>query len=164
MTCEYAEANDGMIMPAVIKTFPAWTFWPSFIIRYTESPVVFYCPANINAERFFVEEKDPLEPMIYDPVAQSHGINYHLAPEAKSIRMSDIKDTSYLIAFGDCLMPYLRATECCWNEDYAPRHENRSNFIFMDGHTEFMNQENLGLYEAFDDWKMDRNRWKAKLK
>ena len=26
MTCEYADANDGMIMPSVIKTFPAWTF------------------------------------------------------------------------------------------------------------------------------------------
>lgn len=164
MARTYADANDGMIAPIVRRTSPKWTFWYSYIIRYTDNPAFFYCPANGKAAKFFTEERDPLEPISFDEVSQSYGMNYHLCPEKDGLRMDNVANPSYVIYFGDSMMPYLRATEHCWKDDYAPRHEGKSNFIFMDGHVEQMNHENLGLCQSFGDWKKDIDRWKPKLK
>lgn len=164
MASMYSERNDGALMPLVERTQPRWTFWYSYIIRYTDDPSFFYCPANKKTGEFFEKVRDPLEPVNFDEVAQSYGLNYHLYPKDSWMKTADVANPAYVIYFGDSNTNYLRATPHCWLEDYAPRHEDKSNFVFMDGHMEKIGRDALGVTQQFGDWKKDLDRWKAKLK
>ncbi len=163
----YQNDHDGAIQPVIVRTRPRWTYWYAFILKYVDNPRIFYCPAHPRAERLTEDHSNDLIPAVFDSGSLSYGMNFALSsnddpnerPRPANIKM--IADPSYTIYFGDCKMPNptLRPTKWCWNQDYAPIHENASNFVFIDGHVETMNKDNLGLIHAFDGWTRDEKRW-----
>lgn len=166
---KYQDDHDGAFQPVIMRTKPRWTYWYSFILPYVDDPVIFYCPAHSRAEKIL--EVDPgvsdLVPPIFDPGSMTYGMNYALSSSGEDqadTRPGNIKalaDLSYTIYFGDCKMPTpsLRPTKWCWKDDYAPVHAGKAQYVFLDGHVEAMNHENLGLMHAFDNWKQDSKRW-----
>ena len=166
----YQEEHGGLFQPVIVRSKPRWTYWYSFVLPYIDDPVVFYCPAHSRAEKML--EKDPgqsdLLPSLFDPHSLTYGMNYALSSSGDEKKASppgnirNIADPAYTIYFGDCKMPNpsLRPTKWCWKDDYAPVHEDKANFVFIDGHVEAMNEDNLGLMHAFDEWKKDEKRWR----
>lgn len=163
----YQNDHDGAFQPVILRTKPRWTFWYSFIVKYGDNPGVFYCPANPKAEKILAvdEGENDLLPTVLDPVSISYGMNFCLStsddPKA-SPRPGNVKqlaDPASTIYFGDCKTMSLRPTQWCWKDDYAPVHEGSSNFVYVDGHVETLNQSNLGLLQAFDGWKKDTKPW-----
>ncbi len=164
----YQNDHDGAFQPVIVRTKPSWTFWYSFLARYGKNPGVFYCPANPKAEKTLnVDEgESDLLPVVLDPAAVSYGMNFSLSssgdPKAtpQPGNVKELADPATMIYFGDSNTLQLRPTKWCWNEDYAPRHEEFSNFVYVDGHTEALNKSNLGVLHEFDGWKKDTRPWK----
>ena len=160
---KYQAANNGNIVPVVDKTKRPWKWWCNYLTPYATNPHIFYCPANPKAAQFFVEEEDPLEPKTFGMTALSYGMNWALGEKTKKkttiVNIKQIADPSYVVYFGDSNLPQLRGTKWCWKTDYAPRHFNKSNFVFMDGSVKLMNHENLGLCQNWKQWEKDRKRW-----
>ncbi len=165
----YQNDHDGAFQPVIVRTKPRWTYWHSFIITYVEDPKIFYCPAHPRAQKALEPDlgAEDLLPPIFDPGSLTYGMNYALSSSGDDhensppANINAIADPGYTIYFGDCKMPTpsLRPTKWCWKDDYAPVHNDKANFVFIDGHVEIMNQENLGLIHAFDGWKKDVKRW-----
>ncbi|MFA6930648.1 MAG: hypothetical protein WCT05_09990 [Lentisphaeria bacterium] len=165
----YQADHDGAFQPVIVRSKPQWTYWYRFVLPYVSDPVIFYCPAHSRAKKIL--ERDPgvadLVPPVFDPGSATYGMNYALSSSGdvkanpRPTNINAIADLAYTIYFGDCKMPNpsLRPTKWCWHEDYAPVHNEKSNFVFLDGHVEQMNHENLGLMHAFDGWKKDPKRW-----
>ena len=169
---KYQDEHNGAFQPVIVRSSPRWTYWYQFLLPYINDPIIFYCPSHPNAQAIL--DIDPgcsdLVPTVFDQRSVSYGMNYALSSSGPAkpgatpftYNINAIADLSYTIYFGDCkIAPHsLRPTKWCWNEDYCPIHYGKAQFIFLDGHTELMNHENLGLVNSFDLWKQDVKRWK----
>lgn len=160
---QYQSDHNGNIVTVVNKTKHPWGRWYSILLPYTDNPTIFYCPANPKAENLLLTNNDPLKPNTFGKKAQSYGMNASLGRITKKkviiINIKDVKNPGYLVYFGDSKDPSLRGTKWCWEQDYAPRHSNKSNFVFMDGSVKLMDHKNLGLCQKWKNRKKDRNRW-----
>lgn len=163
----YQNDHDGEFQPVILQTKPSWTFWYSFIAKYGDDPGVFYCPANPKAENLLQVDggESDLLPTVLDQASISYGMNFCLSTSGDSkstVRPGNVKqlaDPASTIYFGDSKTLTLRPTKWCWKEDYAPLHEGSSNFVYVDGHVETLNESNLGTLHAFDEWKKDTTPW-----
>ena len=166
----YEADHDGVIPPVVLPVKKHAVFWPNRLVRYLSTRVeVFYCPEDEKKGAKMLDVPDLL-PIAFSPKAMSYGMNYFIGDVGKArpkqktgdYRVSKIKNPSYVVYFGDAKHLRLRPTKACWQEDYAPRHKDGSNFAFVDGHVEWMDHHTLGLLGPQDDgknWKIDRKRW-----
>lgn len=163
----YQNDYDGAFQPVIVRTKPRWTYWYSLIAKYGRNPAVFYCPANPKAEKILAvdEGESDLLPAVLDAASVSYGMNFCLStsgdPKSSSRpgNVKELADPASTIYFGDSGTPSLRPTKWCWKDDYAPVHEGSSNFVYVDGHVETLNQSNLGVLHAFDGWKKDAKSW-----
>jgi len=163
----YQNDYDGAFQPVILQTKPSWTFWYSFIVKYGDDPGVFYCPANPKAEKILQIDggESDLLPTVLDQASISYGMNFCLSTSggSESAKADNVKllvNPATTIYFGDSKTLTLRPTKWCWKEDYAPIHEGASNFVYVDGHVETLNETNLGTLQAFDEWKRDTTPWK----
>lgn len=164
----YANDHDNAIVPVAYEIRPRWTFWHDHIRKYLKEPRVLYCPANPRAEKQFADDDDDLVASAIDQMSISYGMNYALGATVKAgsqptrdYRFSNVKNPEHVVCIGDAKSqnPRLRGTKYCWKEDYAPIHEEKTQIVFVDGHVEAMDKENLGMMDAFDGWKQDKSRW-----
>ncbi|MCI6287795.1 MAG: hypothetical protein MR727_03550 [Lentisphaeria bacterium] len=164
----YANDHDNAIVPVAYEIRPRWTFWHDYIRKYLKEPRVLYCPANPRAEKQFADDDDDLVASAIDQMSISYGMNYALGATVKAgsqpsrdYRFANVKNPEHVVCIGDAksLNPRLRGTKYCWKEDYAPIHEEKTLLVFVDGHVEAMDKENLGMMDAFDGWKQDTSRW-----
>jgi prepilin-type processing-associated H-X9-DG protein len=165
LAVKYQNDHNGNTVTVVDKTKRRWRWWYNDLLPYTDNPYVFYCPANQKAELIFREgEKDPLRPKTFGAEAVGYGMNGTLSSISKNrtikVNIKDVKNPAYVVYFGDSKTPSLRGTKWCWKSDYAPRHENKSNFVFMDGSVKLMDHKTLGLCQKWKNWEKDRKRWK----
>ena len=167
LAAAYQNDHDGTFQPVILQTKPRWTFWYSFVAKYGSNPSVFYCPANPKAEKILMVDdgESDLLPAVLDQVSISYGMNFCLSTSggSESAKADNVKllvNPATTIYFGDSKTLTLRPTKWCWKEDYAPIHEGASNFVYVDGHVETLNETNLGTLQAFDEWKRDTTPWK----
>ncbi len=169
---QYENDHDGVIPPVVLPVKSNAVFWPNRLLRYIGSDTqIFYCPQDEKKGAKMLDVPDLL-PIAYSLKSVSYGMNYFLGDVGKSrkkmktgdYRISKISDPAYVIYFGDSKFVRLRPTKVCWKDDYAPRHNNGSNFVFVDGHVEWMNHDTLGLLGPQENkrWKIDKKRWMLK--
>ena len=164
----YANDHGNAIVPVAYEIRPRWTFWHEHIREYLKDPRVLYCPANPRAEKQFADDDDDLVASAIDQMSISYGMNYALGATVKAgsrpsrdYRFANVKNPEHVVCIGDAKSqnPKLRGTKYCWKEDYAPIHEGKTLIVFVDGHVEAMDKENLGMMDAFDGWKQDKSRW-----
>ena len=172
---QYENDHDGVIPPVVQSVKHHALFWPNRLLRYIGSNTqIFYCPQDEKKGAKMLDVPDLL-PIAYSLKSVSYGMNYFLGDVGKArpnmktgeYRIDKITDPAYVIYFGDAKFVRLRPTKVCWKEDYAPRHNNGSNFVFVDGHVEWMDHNTLGLLgvqSGEPEWKIDRKRWNPWLK
>ncbi|MCF6177670.1 MAG: hypothetical protein L3J71_18090 [Victivallaceae bacterium] len=164
MAVKYQDDHNGDFVPLVDKTTKPWTFWFKYLLKYGEDPMVFYCPANPKAEKFFTEEDNPLEPKNFYSKAQSYGMNYRLSKhynkKTTKLNIANVANPGKVLFFGDAKDYFLRGTKYCWKKDWAPRHEGEANFVFVDGSIKKMGKNTLGLVHKWDGWKKDTKFWK----
>ena len=166
----YENDHNGIIPPVLLPVNGRAVFWTERIIPYLGSRMeLFYCPQDEKRGAKMLDVPDLL-PIAYSTNSVSYGMNYYIGDVGRSRKnqktadyhVSKIKAPSYLIYFGDSASLRLRPTSYCWHLDYAPRHDNKSLFVFADGHVEKMDHNTLGLlgeYPRDKRWKTDRKRW-----
>ncbi len=160
MAAKYQNDNNGALVPYVDKSNKGrWKFWYMFILKYGDDPTVFYCPANPKAAMFYTEESDPLEPKSFSETAQSYGMNYFLGNNKHELNIDNIAKPADIIYFADSNTPNLRGTKWCWKTDWAPRHQKKANFVFMDGSVKLLGPDSLGICQKWENWKQDRTNW-----
>ena len=164
LALKYQNDHNGNIVTVVDKTKRRWRWWYKDLLPYAKNPYIFYCPATKKAEYIFKKEgDDPLIPKTFSYQLLSYGINCSLGRIEKkrktTVNIKDVKNPEHVIYFGDSQRPYLRGTKWCWKLDYAPRHNNRSNFVLMDGSVKLMDYNTLGLCQKWKEWKKDKARW-----
>lgn len=166
---QYENDHDGVIPPVVQSVKKHSMFWPNRLLPYIGSNTqIFYCPQDEKKGAKMLDVPDLL-PIAYSLKSVSYGMNYFLGDVGKArkkmttgdYRISKISNPAYVIYFGDSKFVRLRPTSVCWKDDYAPRHNNGSNFVFVDGHVEWLNHDTLGLLGPQEDkrWKIDKKRW-----
>ncbi len=164
MAVSYQGDHNGDFVPLVDKTTKPWTFWFKYLLKYGDDPTVFYCPANPKATKFFIEEENPLEPKAFAASAQSYGMNYRLGrsynKKTTKLNIANVANPAKLLFFGDSKDYFLRGTKWCWKDDWAPRHENKANFVFIDGSIKKLGKQTLGLEHAWEGWKVDKKSWR----
>lgn len=84
-------------------------------------------------------ERSPLLPVSWDRRNIGYGMNYQFSSafaKIESYSLDRILHPEKLILVADANHALLRPTRTVWENDCAPRHEGRSNFLFADGHVE----------------------------
>lgn len=156
LASHYADTHDGYLPIVADRIKPRWIFWYRKLLVYAEDGALFYCPSSPKAATYFEKTPDPLLPIVFSEPMVSYGMNYVLN---KNYRLDSAASPAYTILLGDSRSPSLRPTRQCWEDDYAPHHLDGSQFLFFDGHADRLDRQTLGLMDAFNDWKKDRNRW-----
>ena len=163
----YEQDHKGSFPPVIGRMQGRrWHYWPEYIREYTDDVLAFSCPEDTKGGREQLERKDDLLPPGFALRYVSFGMNFLLGgnissnPKGRSpFNVHRVRTPSYVIFLGDSKTMELRPTSC-WYQDYSPCHENGANFLFVDGHVEWMNKTSLGLgWQARDGWKTDRKRW-----
>jgi prepilin-type processing-associated H-X9-DG protein len=164
MALIYQNTYNGNIVPGVIKG-KLWKWWPVFLIENTKTSKAswFYCPAHPKGQQELKKLENPLIEFNRRPKIVNYGLNFKLSAEYNKkttrLNISNIADPAYTVYFGDANFLYLWPTKSCWEKNYAPRHFDKSNFVFMDGHVKSMGKQTLGTYNNVKGWKLDRKRW-----
>ena len=166
---QYENDHDGIIPPVVLPVKSHAVFWPDRLMPYIGNRTeILYCPQDEKKGAKMLDVPDLL-PIAFSLKSVSYGMNYFLGDVGKSrkkmktadYRISKVSNPGYVIYFGDSKFVRLRPTSVCWKDDYAPRHNDGSNFVFVDGHVEWLNHDTLGLLgpQADKRWKIDKKRW-----
>ena len=165
---QYENDNDGITPPVVQSVKKHSMFWPNRLMRYIGNRTeILYCPQDEKKGAKLLDGPDLL-PIAFSLKSVSYGMNYFLGDvgnarkkmKTADYKISKVSDPGYVIYFGDSKFVRLRPTQACWNDDYAPRHNNGSNFVFVDGHVEWHDHKTLGLVGSPDGkWKIDQKRW-----
>jgi len=163
---QYEEDNCGSFPPVNACGKTRQVYWPDFLRPYVRDVRNFACPADTLGGAEQLQSEDDLLPSPYHLRYVSFGMNYWLGPNVTHnpkhrypYNVRRVKNPNYVIYLGDSSTLELRPTSC-WSQDYAPVHDGTANFLFVDGHVEPMNRNNLGLYsQAKDGWKIDQKRW-----
>ena len=163
----YAQAS-GDSFPPVIARGPdrRWHYWPEYLRDHVTDVRFFSCPEDPKGGREQLERQDDLLPPGFALRYVSYGMNFLLGVNISSnpkgrreYLVHQVREPGYVIFLGDSKTMELRPTSC-WNQDYAPVHDNGSNFLMADGHVEWLNRKTLGLgWQARNGWKLDRKRW-----
>lgn len=138
------EHDYGCLPPVIIRSKPLWTFYDQALRSYVKDPLAFSCPAD-SRNRYLYEAQSPLFSQRTQMV-HSYGMNRHL--DKSGLRYADIRTPDRLVMLADALIPYI-IPPAYWEKYEAPRHEGRSNYIFMDGHVQYWNRN-----EFKGEWKL----------
>lgn len=167
---KYENDHNGTIVPVLLPVKKRAVFWSERLLPYLKTRMEpLYCPQDAKRGAAMLQTPDLL-PMGYSARAVSYGMNYYIGDVGHSRKrlktadynVSKITDPARLVFFGDAKSQRLRPTMQCWLLDYSPRHQERSYFVFADGHTELMDHNTLGLLDKIPKdsrWKIDRQRW-----
>lgn len=162
---QYETDHDGYFPPVIAsEAGRRWKYWPEFIAHHMKDYRYFSCPAN--RQRGLGEgvlKEDDLIPFMFSLRNVSYGMNYFLGScvsnnDRYPYNVNRVADPAYVIYFGDAMTLELRPTSC-WNQDYAPVHNQASNFVFVDGHVESLSSSDIGLFVPLQGWREDPKRW-----
>lgn len=164
LAAKYQNDHNGDFVPLVDKTKKPWKYWYKYLLQYGDDPTFFYCPSNSKAEKFLSKDNNPLMPKTFAVRAQSYGMNYRLSKyyskKTTKLNINNITNPEKVLFFGDSKSNFLRGTKWCWKDDWAPRHKEEANFIFVDGSVKKLGKKTLGLLHSWEGWKKDSKFWK----
>lgn len=162
MTLSY-ENDHGGLPPVTIPAKPLWKFWSHCLRPYSTDKLDFCCPADKRNEYMFKPESPLFCPVVQS--AASYGMNYFLTARsagragAPEPRLRFLKNPAGVVLFGDSRGPYMLPPRF-WQHEKDFRHENeRANFVFADGHVEFLRQNDFGTTAPDGSFVTDFSKW-----
>jgi hypothetical protein len=128
MTISYQE-DYGSLPPVITRVKPYWKFWYKNLRKYTESDLIFCCPAD-KRNAFMFKKQSPLFSTKQIKVP-SYGMNYFLGgkPGALPFSLKKIKNPAQIILYGESKIPYMRPPQ--FIHKYAAFRHNHKLIIFL---------------------------------
>ncbi len=164
----YQDDNAGNCSYYCFRTTTTWPeggnswkwYWHALYPYLKGAEGVMHCPANET-----IEKKNVFDITI--PDAKSYGQNFKfrtiwdVPPSDSTIRISSVKRPGYVVINGDARYMHLRATtSAIWeDQDMAFRHQDKSNFLLLDGHVESFKIYQIGTSMVITGWPQDYDRW-----